>query len=367
MKIPTGPEELTPEWLTWALRHRGTLTRAAVESFHAEIIGKGAGFISRVARVNLRYDKAEEGAPASLIAKFPSLDPEMRARAWSWGAYEKDVWFYQELAREISLRAPRHYFSDIDIEAQRFVLLIEDLAPARAGNQVAGCTGDEADLSIRHLAQFHADWWESPRLADVHRRLGILRTVEAADSSLHREGHKHRWGRFLEEVGDQLPASILEIGERIEKDRVNIPDQLAASPVTMLHGDYRLDHIFFPSPEGGASLAVVDWDSVRPGCGAWEVAYFLCGNMQPQERKAKEMELLSTYHTILMENGVGDYAFDWLLHDYRLSMLLCLAGMVSTVTMNEWTDERGLALRDVWLQRVCAGVLDLDVDELLAN
>jgi plasmid maintenance system killer protein len=121
MKIPTGPEELTPEWLTWALRHRGTLTRAAVESFHAEIIGKGAGFISRVARVNLRYDKAEEGAPASLIAKFPGLDPEMRARAWSWGAYEKDVWFYQELAREISLRAPRHYFSDIDIEAQRSI------------------------------------------------------------------------------------------------------------------------------------------------------------------------------------------------------------------------------------------------------
>ena len=45
------------------------------------------------------------------------------------------------------------------------LLLLEDLAPARRlGNQVAGCTREEAAAALRHVAAVHLAWWEHPDL-----------------------------------------------------------------------------------------------------------------------------------------------------------------------------------------------------------
>ena len=30
-------------------------------------------------------------------------------------------------------------------------------------------------------------------------------------------------------------------------------------PTTIVHGDYRLDNMFFASPQGGPEFAVIDW------------------------------------------------------------------------------------------------------------
>ena len=72
LKIPAGPQELTPQWLTHALRQTGAIEGATVRSFDAETIAEGVGLIGQLARVKLHYDGPEAGAPASLIAKFPA-------------------------------------------------------------------------------------------------------------------------------------------------------------------------------------------------------------------------------------------------------------------------------------------------------
>jgi hypothetical protein len=78
LEIPAGPQELTPDWLTRALRQCGAVGGASVRSFDAKIIGEGAGFMGQLAQVKLTYDKPEPGAPRSLIAKFPAAAPENR-------------------------------------------------------------------------------------------------------------------------------------------------------------------------------------------------------------------------------------------------------------------------------------------------
>src|SRR5436309_14824833 len=72
VKLPAGPAELTPDWLTWALRETGTIGNCSVTSFEYEVIGEGVGLLGQLARVRLQYDKPEAGAPASPVGKFPA-------------------------------------------------------------------------------------------------------------------------------------------------------------------------------------------------------------------------------------------------------------------------------------------------------
>ena len=72
------PLATTAAWLTSALREGGAIQDTAVKSFESEIVGEGAGFIGQLARLTLDYDHTDEGAPASLIAKFPSPVAENR-------------------------------------------------------------------------------------------------------------------------------------------------------------------------------------------------------------------------------------------------------------------------------------------------
>lgn len=43
--------------------------------------------------------------------------------------------------------------------AHEYILLMEDLAEANVGDQLAGCTHDEAELAIRSVASLHAHYW----------------------------------------------------------------------------------------------------------------------------------------------------------------------------------------------------------------
>ncbi len=117
LKIPAGPDELTPEWLTHALRQTGTITDVTVRSFESKTIGEGAGFMGQLAQVALRYEGLDAGAPRSLIAKFPSDVPENRDVGNHFHFYERETRFYQEIADEVELRTPRCYYSAMDVEA----------------------------------------------------------------------------------------------------------------------------------------------------------------------------------------------------------------------------------------------------------
>ena len=47
--------------------------------------------------------------------------------------YVKEVSFYRELVGDLTIRTPRVYYADIDDTGVRFVLLMQDMAPAAAG------------------------------------------------------------------------------------------------------------------------------------------------------------------------------------------------------------------------------------------
>ena len=46
---------------------------------------------------------------------------------------------------------------------------------------------------------------------------------------------------------------------------------IASAPCTILHGDYRLDNLFFGDVPGGAPVAAVDWQISSKGRGPYDV------------------------------------------------------------------------------------------------
>ena len=48
-----------------------------------------------------------------------------------------------------------------------FVLLMEDLAPAEQGNQLTGCSTDQARTAVLELAKLHGPRWGDTTLYDV--------------------------------------------------------------------------------------------------------------------------------------------------------------------------------------------------------
>src|SRR6266545_4662167 len=153
LTIPSGPQDLTPEWLTDALRRGGAIHSAAVTSIEQKPLGEGAGFMSQLARVKLSYDSEEPGAPPSLVVKCPSSIPENRAVADAFRFYERELRFYEQIAGEVNLRTPRCYYHAIDSEGDRSILLLEDMAPAIVGDQLSGCALPAAELAVTSLAK----------------------------------------------------------------------------------------------------------------------------------------------------------------------------------------------------------------------
>ena len=138
--------------------------RASVISVDIGPLAENSGFYGQLSRLSLRDDLHNSTAPRSIIAKFPSTTLEMNNRPGTIFAYEREVRSYQEIASLTTLPTPACYYGDIDTETGTHVLLLEDLAPAVSGSRVAGCSPNQAELTVRHIARFHADWWESPQL-----------------------------------------------------------------------------------------------------------------------------------------------------------------------------------------------------------
>jgi hypothetical protein len=363
MEIPIGPEGLTPEWLTEALCETGTIEQAHVLSFEASALGEGKGIMGQLARLHLEYDVLEEGAPCTLIAKFPGGG---QARAHPLGIVP-EVMFYRHLADKTELRTPRCYYGAFD-ESGAFVLLLEDLAPARSGDTIAGCSYEEAALAVREAAHFHAGWWESDRLSEMRWLVGADTVLCQQLIEAYRQQSQHSWSSFLDKVGHRLSREATAIGTRAVEHGVEVGYHLLLRPPrTLVHNDYHLDNLFYASPQGGVPFAVVDWQNIWLGRGVCDVAYLFCRSMPTQDRRRMEMDLLRAYHAVLVEHGVQEYTYEECRYDYRLSMLPALQRVVNRITRGHLTPAKERLYLDVLMPRCCAAVLDLDVGELLSN
>ena len=378
--LPAGPEELTPAWLTDALRGAGAVRRAMVARASWERIGEDRGFTGVLARVRLQYEGADAGedAPASLVAKFPMASREApsayrdarerdaAARRQHYERCAREVRFYREVAPRVPVPAPRAYYAAADDATGRVVLLLEDLRAARPGDVLQGCSAAEAALVVEAIAPFHARCRAGSDLDALAwpPRWG-------GDPRARQDRYNQQVGPFLRRFGRQVPAPVRDLLDGLRTGYAHVLAALARAPATLIHADLHLDNLLFNPPGMVPPVVVLDWQGLARGPGAIDLALFLFGSLAVEERRAAERALIGRYHALLVEHGVIGYTLDQLRDHCRLALLWHLAGVVGWLGSAEVERlvgrERALVEAAVEDGRLFAALLDHDVAAVLAG
>ena len=352
--FPRSPDDVTAAWLGQALRLRG----ARVADLAVTTVGTGQ--MGTSVRYAITYVGDAGAAPRSVVCKFASSDPTSRSTGLTLRTYEVEVSFYRDVARTVGMRIPACHFADIDLATGEFVLVLEDMAPCVQGDQLAGCTVDQAALAMDELAKLHAPRWNDPALAGVE---WLNRNATDEAHAFSEVFLPQLLPGFLERYATRLTAEEVRLAELL-MGRIGRFVRNRPGPRAVQHGDYRLDNMLFGTAEGGAPLAVVDWQTVVWGSPAFDASYFLGAGLQPDDRRRSERDLLRRYHDGLRAGGVGDYAWDDLWRDYRryaFGGFLMAIGASMMVVQTERGDEMFLTM----IRRHGTQIADLDAADLL--
>jgi hypothetical protein len=345
----TAEELLTPEWLSDAL----DLPISGVA-----LTPVGTGQIGDCERLTFTYSEPCDG-PETLVAKVPSHDPTSRNAGVALGTYRKESNFYMQLRDKVQIRAPFCHYVDFDDATCEFVLLLEDLAPAVQGNQITGCTPDEAALAVDQLPNLHAPMWGDPKLAEMTWLVGGYGENPEGTGSFLGMLYQGFKARYLE----RIDPDILELAERMLTKTVQMYD-LGDRPKTLQHSDYRLDNMLFGTAEGGPPIAIVDWQTLANGYGIADLSYFMGAGLTVEDRRKHEEDLVKLYHEGMVGRGV-DLSWDELWWQYRrhtTSGLVMAIGASQVVGQTERGDDMFVAMA----QGAGRHALDLDFEGTLA-
>ncbi len=353
--IETSPEDISTGWLTNVLHNSGALHKdARLESFAFKPIGTGQ--MSNSFRITPIWSGND--GPASFVIKLPSADEGSRNAGESMGAYEAEVNFYKHYAPKLPMRTPFCHFTGIAENKVDFVLVLEDVAPAKQGDQMEGCTLEQARLAVVEATKLHAPFLNNPILEETP---WLNRSKGSAAS--FRPLLKDFYKGFRERYEGQIEPEIFAMGERYYGGMDDYPEPVH-EPFSLVHSDYRLDNMLFATPEGGPPITVVDWQTVTCGSPMSDVSYFIGAGLLVEERRAHEEELVKLYHETMLASGVTDFSWGKCWDQYRANsfagfMMAVLASMLVERTARG--DEMFLTMA----RRHGQQILDLDAEEFL--
>ena len=361
--LPETPEELTADWLSQALD--GSVTDVRMTS-----LGDGQGFMGDVLRLQL----TGEDVPSSVVAKIPKK--ANRVMGELLGVYEREIMFFRDFAHRVPLRIPAVYYSEFDRDAgsekqreilqaidkmptflsrpinffgrkiaaskqRRYMLLIEYLDGMSPGDQLAGLDAGGCEQVLQSIAGLHNTFWGQLDAEGLAASTYFWLLPLDIDARL-------RQGMFLQNVDAYaagVPGGVREQLDWLRREGDQLMRRFVAdAPNTLLHCDLRLDNVVF---DGGA-CAFIDWQLVRAGPAAYDIAYFLTSALDEAAGQDTVDDLLRAYLAALDRD---DYDFASLRRDYDRALLLVLSTLSGTGDV-DLTNERGEAMMAAWMRRL---------------
>lgn len=348
-----GLEDITPAWLTDVLVRAGTLITGRVVDCRTEAL-TGPSFTGSFKRVVLTYDQRPAGAPASLVAKASSTDPEQRAALHSMGFYLREALFYRELAPTTPVPVPRCHFADVNTRDGHSLLLLDDLTGCRRGRSLDPLSPADTRLAVDTIARVHAHWWEHPRL----NQEPLLNPESCIPINEITKGFVDSWPTFLAKLSIPISDDILRLGDIIAANLdSSLVELFSSRPLTLIHHDFQGDNLVFGVGDTRASMRVIDWQLAMRGRGIIDLAYLLSGSLQPRDRARAEAGLFPHYVGRLAGEGCS-YTAEQARADYRLALLLPPSRLAMAVAATPSLTAHPGAFWDVLFQRQLRAVFD---------
>jgi hypothetical protein len=343
-RFPVRPEEFETAFLEQVFDAvSGSLT-----SLTREPVGTGQVCDS----YRFTCDWTDGSHPATFIAKCPSADPVSRGAAAIFHLYDMEVGWYRDVADHCNALCPKAYHADIAENEQEFVLLLEDMAPASQGDQLAGASLLQVESSLAEAAALHsfkpAAGFEN--LPWLHHGEGNAQFLENSLSA--------GYPLFRERFSALLSPDILDLGQQLV-DRIGSYIAHPPKQQAITHGDMRLDNILFH--DDGRIAALVDWQTCSLGNPANDVAYLIGTSFaDPAIRRDHEESLVRAYLALRFDGP----DFDQFWTDYRRH---AFSGFIMAInaSLHVQQTERGDRMFAAMAERPAQMAIDLDSLSLL--
>ena len=348
-------EQITLEWVDAVLAAAGVSPAGELEAIERAPVG--SGYVGAIVRLSLTW-RGDTSGPRSVIVKLASPDPTSRQAGLMTGTYAREVAFYRQLASACDLPIPACYGVAFDPASGDCVLVLEDLVPSRAGDQISGCDADEAAAALESLAGLHAPHQGRTELAS---QAGLA--VRGRDSAAGLGAiYDALLARFSERYRERLAAPVLDAAARLQ-GRVGAWLAHDHEPHTLIHGDFRVENLLIGRPGARFRVAAVDWQTVGIAPAMADVTYFLGASLPTELRRKHEVDLLAVYRDAMAARGVAlDRDDVW--WQYRAQ---AFAGLHMAVVASQLVrqTEHGDEMFCVMAERHAAHALDVDAFDLL--
>lgn len=347
LPIPADWADVDPEWMTAALadRHPG------VEVDRVDLVTRDDG-TNRRARFALTY--AAGSGPERVFAKAEGVHREVHSR--NGNLFNEPDLFASGVPLPVD--HPLSYHVVVDRPALDYVIVMEDVT-ARGGDPrdaTRPMTPEQVANGLRGLARLHSRYWEFS--AATEPRLAWVQTWAPTEG--FQAGLRAYTPIGLERGAELLPAAVRgRDGDAIVDLWARYVALLDRRPVTLLHADAHIGNTYvLPDDDVG----FLDWQVVRRGAWAQDVAYFVTGALTVADRRRCENDLLATYLDALeVPEPTRPRAGEAWLH-YRACAAYGLAIWLSTLGTDGYQRrEVSLALA----QRYASAFVDLDAERAL--
>ncbi len=249
----------------------------------------------------------------------------------------------------------RCYDAAYDSTRNAYHLLLEDLSTTYQANWQIPPTRDHGVALAQALARLHAPYWSPAARATIGAE-------EPTPDAVERYMQAARPGLEPMLNASGLAASQQELIRQVFTDHPQHMRRRCSDlrGMTLVHGDVNPGNILSPRTGDGPLYLLdrqpFDWSlTVWPG--ASDLAYALATWWPVDVRRAHEHAVLEHYHTMLIQHGIGDYGWQQLLADYRLTAVQTL------YVAAEWcaNPDTLTSMRWVWqpqLERALAAIAD---------
>ena len=313
--LPRSLDEITPEWLTLALRESGAADRAAVVGVRREKIGD---FSNQLSRLHPVYDAPEPGAPTSLVVKRPRERTFGQLREGE--GFANEIRFYTEVARDLPVETPRAIFGAV--EGEHAILVLEEVDGLLPVNFLRGIEPEHEALAIPALARLHAHAW-----GDASLPASLPRLSDAGFRARIGEGYDRGWAASRAYFVDAGHAAFVEIGDALVGRAADTIAPLGA-PATLLHGDAHFENL----PLRGDDVVFLDWEAVRRGHASFDVAVFCVQSYRSADRCRQERRIVEEHAAgVARARPDVDWSDPWL--DYRRGVLYWMIHMLQDASL----------------------------------
>jgi thiamine kinase-like enzyme len=339
----TDITQVTPEWLTAALRNAGVLDGGRVTAVDAQA---SATFTATAIPLRVGYsDDAPAQAPANLFLKLGRRKTEVD--------YYNTIWPLTKAVPTVGC-----YEAVFDNRLGQSHLLMDDISAAYVEAPAAlPPTFAQAERMVDILAALHAQWWEHPRLA------GDLRPILDDSPAFVLSQAQEHFSDFVDSLGDRLSDKRRRWFERVIES-LPLPawsERLEGlHGVTLAHGDTHWWNFLLSRSNGEGDILLIDWAVWHLDIGAADIAYMIGPHSYPEWRERFERKLVQRYHNSLITNGVSGYDWARCWQDYRM----CMANQMVWPIFHYHFGQPGIWWRN--LECITSTFEDLQCEEFIA-